>query len=169
MSRTTKIVISTTLAAALSTAAGAAEFVIGFGQDDFNGVTNTQAPALMLEYHKSPFYKQDKSTVKQGFALQIDGDGDVWIAAGFVGTYDINDRWFFEGSLMTGLYWQAPGGTPLNYPIEFREQVGIGYRIDENRAISITIDHKSNADISLFYGLPNPGTETLAIRYRARF
>jgi lipid A 3-O-deacylase len=47
----------------------------------------------------------------------------------------------------------------------FRESVEIGWQIDEHNSISIMLDHISNARLAS----PNPGLDTLGVRYGFRF
>jgi hypothetical protein len=49
--------------------------------------------------------------------------------------------------------------------MQFRTLIGLGYELDDTSRVSLALDHKSNARLES----PNPGSETLAIRYRHSF
>lgn len=162
----TGLFASTTLCAVL--AAGSAlggNAIVGVGGDDVLNETNTQSVAVNLEYHFDPWVERSSFRLNPALALHYDGDGDLWIGAGLGIEKDLNRSWFLEGSLMGGYYDAASGGTHLGNELVFRTLVGIGRRLDARRAISLSIDHKSNRDL----GDINPGSETLLVRYRLAF
>ena len=150
----------------LASAASADTFVLGVGYDDVFGQTDTESVALVVEYHRSPFYQGEVASYSIAGAAQVDSDGDVFVGVGVSAKWVLNkSRWFVEGSLMPGYYDQGSGGTPLSGNIQFRTLVGIGYDISDKIAVSLALDHKSNASIER----DNPGSETVVLRYRVKF
>lgn len=147
-------------------AAQADDLIVGLGGDDVTDQTNTQALALVIEYHTEPFYTG--ASASYGFAgtIQLDNDTDVFVGAGLAAVWLFEGkRWFIEGSFMPGFYDQGSGGTDLGGNIQFRTLLGVGYRLDGNRSVSLAIDHKSNGDLEE----RNPGSETITVRYRVGF
>jgi len=139
--------------------------IVGVGGDDVLDETSTQSVAVDLEYHFDPFVERRSFRLSPALALQYDGDGDLWVGGGVGLERDLKGAWFLEGSLMGGYYDAATGGTPLGNDLIFRTLVGVGRHLDARRAISLSIDHKSNRDL----GRTNPGSETLLFRYRLEF
>lgn len=151
--------------AAMTQPAASSEFIFAVGTDDVLDHTGTQAAAVRLEYHLGPFLERGRFKLKPAVALYYDADDDLWVGAGVAGVFDLNERWFLEGSLLAGYYDPGPGGTQLGHELEFSTLVGAGYRFSETRAISLAIDHKSNHGLSD----TNPGSETVMLRYQVRF
>ena len=143
----------------------AGEVRIGIGFDDVLDQTDTQAAAIVFELHGDRVAGTGALGLHFAGALQADADGDIWAGAGIAATFDLSPQWFAEASFMPGLYSAGSGGTPLNGDIQFRSLIGVGYRISEVWSVGITIDHKSNANLSS----PNPGSETLALRFGRSF
>lgn len=150
----------------ISSSVSAGEFVLGLGYDDVLDQTDTQAGALIVEYHADPFFAGSRAGYSLAGAAQIDGDGDVFVGVGVYALWSIGEGpWFVEGSFMPGYYDQGSGGTPLDGNLQFRTLLGVGYKLTDSSRISLAIDHKSNADIED----TNPGSETLVVRYTFDF
>lgn len=142
------------------------EYVIGLGVDDVLDQTDTQAVALVFEYHADPFFSGQTASYSLAGAGQVDDDGDIFIGVGVHARWSIGGGpWFVEGSFMPGYYDEGTGGSPLGGNLQFRSLIGIGYTLADNSRISLAFDHKSNADIED----TNPGGETLAVRYTFDF
>ncbi|WP_415400870.1 acyloxyacyl hydrolase [Tateyamaria sp. SN3-11] len=140
--------------------------MIGVGVDDVLNQTDTQAGAVIFEYHSDPFYEGERSEYSIAVAGQVDGDGDVFVGIGAYALWSLGQGpWFVEASLIPGYYSQGTGGSPLDGNIQIRTLVGVGVRLSDRSRISLAIDHKSNADIED----TNPGNETLSIRYTVSF
>ena len=149
-----------------ATIVSADEFVFGLGYDDVFDQTDTQSGAFVFEYHANPFYEGSTSAYSFGGAAQVDGDGDVFVGLGVTANWSIGDGpWFVEGSFMPGYYDQGSDGTPLEGNVQFRTLLGLGYSFGGQRSISLSIDHKSNANLED----ENPGSETLTLRYTLGF
>lgn len=159
--------LATLFSLAVSTqAALAGDMIIGIGQDDVLDQTDTEAAALVIEYHADPFWTGEKASYGLAIAGQVDGDGDVFLGVGVAALWELGSGpWFVEASFMPGYYAKGSGGSPLGGNLQFRTLLGLGYQLSQSRSISISIDHKSNADIEN----QNPGGETLAIRYKVGF
>ena len=75
------------------------------------------------------------------------------IHAGLTFTYDITAKFFVEASIGGALHTgktaiAAPvGRNSMGCPAHFREQLGIGYRIDGNWSVIASAEHLSNAGL----------------------
>jgi lipid A 3-O-deacylase len=159
--------LTTALFFVLSTSAAySGEVVLGLGLDDVLDHTDTSAPAIVAEYHSSPFFEGRQAAYSYAVAAQIDNDRDIFIGAGLSAQWKLIDSpWFIEGSFMPGFYTKGTDGTPLNGKVQFRTLIGLGYELNDTSRVSLALDHKSNARLRS----PNPGSETLAIRYYHSF
>ena len=156
------IAYSVTLALSASTAL-AADLIVGLGQDDVFDQTDTQAAALVVEYHADPFWSGQRAAYGLAVAGQVDGDGDLFFGIGVAAKWGLGSGpWYVEASYMPAYYDKGSGGSPLGGNLQFRTLLGLGYELSEHRSISIAVDHKSNGGIED----QNPGGETLAFRYR---
>ena len=149
----------------MATSADAGNFVFGLGADNILDDGTDGTAAIALEYHSDPFYVRGRLDVGWGTAVQVNDANDLFLGVGLSAEYTLSQSWFFEASLMPGYYGPGSNGTDLGGNFHFRTLVGFGYNLTEKDAISIAIDHRSNASIEG----RNPGTEALMIRYRKRF
>lgn len=157
------------LAAGLSiamTPAFAGEIIFGVGVDDALSRTNSSAGAFTLEYHLDSAWEGQKWSAGWGAVAQIDADDDVFVGVNVQGRYNIGDRWFVEGSFGPGFYDAGRNGTPLGSDFQFRSLIGVGAYVGEAAQISLAIEHKSHGNLS---DGPNPGVETVSLRYGRRF
>ena len=93
--------------------------------------------------------------------------GGAWLGYGLYQQFDmnINSTPLFIGFTMApGLYVQG-GEVDLGYPLEFRSGVEMGVRFAKGWQVSLSYDHRSNADLSRV----NPGVETVELRISKRF
>lgn len=149
-----------------TSAAFSGEVVLGLGVDDVLAHTETSAPAFVAEYHSSPFFEGPQAAYSFAVAAQLDSDQDIFLGAGLSAQWHVkNSPWFIEGSFMPGLYTKGTDGTPLNGKLQFRTLIGLGYELNDSSSVSLALDHKSNARLKS----PNPGSETLVVRYRHSF
>jgi opacity protein-like surface antigen len=151
------------LALGLSLAAPAAaqDVILGLGASDFEETAGT----LTAEYHFAPFHDFGWIALGFGGAVMIDTEADFWIGAGLTFLSPLGERWFVEASLMPGYYENGSDDTDLGSEFEFRSLIGVGYRITDRAALSLAVDHRSNASTAS----SNPGVNTLSLRLRARF
>jgi len=130
---------------------GATEF-----QDDFTG------SEVMLGYDLPRTYGPFQPT----FGLSMTDKGDWWIGVG--GKWTVDDAatgpFFFEATFLPG-YYQFGDGPDLGGVLHYRASVGVGYEFDNGASLLVAYDHRSNGNIIF----PNPGLETLSIRYAIPF
>ncbi len=94
--------------------------------------------------------------------VSISNSGAVWAGVGLYQQIDIHTlgQDFFAGfTFAPGIYFKGDD-VDLGYPLEFRAGVELGIRFESSWQLSLSYDHRSNADISEL----NPGLETLQIR-----
>lgn len=87
-------------------------------------------------------------------ALQATSDGSGGVFAGVVADWVVDNHWVLAPSFAAGL-WGSGNGKDLGAPIEFRSQIELGYRFDNDWRITGAFSHISNADL----GDDNPGVE----------
>lgn len=99
--------------------------------------------------------------------FSVTDKGGAWLGYGLYQQFDmdINGTPLFVGfSMAPGLYMQG-GEVDLGYPLEFRSGVEMGVRFESGWQVSLSFDHRSNADLSAW----NPGLETLELRISKAF
>jgi len=115
-------------------------------QNDFTG------SEVMLGYDLPRKYGPFQPTV----GVSMTDQGDYWIGAG--GKWTVDDAatgpFFLEAAFMPG-YYKYGDGPDLGGTLQYRASVGIGYEFD----------NRSNGNIIF----PNPGLETLSIRFEIPF
>ena len=158
--KTISITVVTFLASAFSAIAG--DFVVGLGADDLEEGSGS---TFQLEYHSDPVREYRWGTLSGFVVAQVDDDSDTFVGAGISAIRNLNEKWFFEGSLAAGYYDAGRRGLDLGGDVQFRTLIGLGYRVSDKSRISIAIDHISNAGLDDF----NPGREALTIRYGMKF
>ena len=161
----TKLLKIITISCAMATSATAGDFVLGVGVGHVADEGSSGPATLTLEYHSDPLFERGRLSAGWSVVAQVNEDNDLFIGGGAAAEYALSERWFFEASLMPGYFGKGSGSTDLGGNIQFRTVVGLGYNLTETSAISIAIDHKSNAGIEDV----NPGTEALKIRFIKRF
>ena len=89
---------------------------------------------------------------------------------GYVGIYHdfFWHQLFITPSFAAGLY-ERGNGKDLNYPIEFKSQIEIGYEFDNHYRLSGGFSHISNASLSDTRGESNPGAESAFISFHMPF
>jgi hypothetical protein len=99
-----------------------------------------------------------------GASLTDTGDG--WVGAGAKWRSDSISTGpiFVEASLMPGLYLHGDGPN-IGGPLQFRSALSVGYEFENGSTLTMSYDHRSNADRLPF----NPGLETLSLRYSFAF
>lgn len=104
--------------------------------------------------------------VQPTVGVSLTGDGGLWIGAGLKWTSEavLPGPVFVETSLMPGLYANGDG-PDLGSALEFRSAIGVGYTFDNDATLTVSYDHRSNADISDI----NPGLEVLSLRLAVPF
>lgn len=96
--------------------------------------------------------------------LSVDSLGDVWIGAGAVNEFRMpSGPGFAELSFIPGWWMRSEDGPRLGYPVEFRSGLEAGIYRETGERIGVSLDHRSNGELS--YPIPNPGLETILLRY----
>jgi len=141
------------------------EVQIGFGVKDVFNNTNTQGGTVNFDIYADPFWERNRVLLKLAFGVNAHVDGGLWIGAGVAGEYQLNKKWYLEGSFMPGYFNNSASGTDLFHDLEFRSRFGVAYRLTDKTNIGLTLSHTSNAGL----GPRNPGLETLSIRFGRKF
>ncbi|MDG1065938.1 MAG: acyloxyacyl hydrolase [Luminiphilus sp.] len=124
--------------------------------------TDTNGVGGVVEYHWQEFATAGRFSGNIAIAGRLDEDGDAWAGAGVAGKYRIGRQFFIEGSFMPGFY--HAGDTELGGSLHFRSLIGAGFDINEDVAISLTIDHMSNGSTQTL----NPGSDAITLRFTFR-
>ena len=93
--------------------------------------------------------------------------GSFWVGFGLYQQFDIEmgDSDLFAGFYFSpGLYYKGDD-VDLGFPLEFRSGIEFGVKLDNDWQVSISYDHRSNADVVAF----NPGIETIQLRISKPF
>ncbi|MFG6554981.1 hypothetical protein, partial [Sulfitobacter sp. 1A16808] len=84
--------LTTALFFVLSTSAAySGEVVLGLGVDDVLDHTDTSAPAVVAEYHFSPFFEGRQADYSYAVSAQFDNDRDIFIGAGLSAQWRLID------------------------------------------------------------------------------
>ena len=125
-----------------------------FGVGYFDATDNNQrdeAVDFRAEYRfGQPFWYVFKPLI----ALQATSDGSGGAFAGVVADWLVNDKWVIAPSLAAGL-WGNGSGKDMGSLIQFRSQLELGYRFENDWRVTGAFSHISNADL----GSDNPGVE----------
>lgn len=92
---------------------------------------------------------------------EVNSDGALYGAAGFLYDYSLGNQWFLTPSLGIGLYSDGSKGQDLGSTTEFRQQIEIGYQFENNSRVSGAVSHISNWGI----GDSNPGADVFSLYY----
>lgn len=113
---------------------------------------------IYLGYDAATKYGPFQPTI----GASITDTGDLWAGGGAKWTSQdlMSGPLFIETSLMPGFYF-AEDGPDLGGSLHFRSALGVGYEFDNGATLTVSYDHRSNADTQS----TNPGLETIAIRY----
>lgn len=113
---------------------------------------------VYLGYDLGRSYGPFQTTV----GASLTDQGAAWVGAGFKWTSQgvFDSPLFVETSLMPGVF-TAGDGPDIGGALQFRSAFGVGYEFDNGATLTVSYDHRSNADTSQL----NPGLETLSIRY----
>lgn len=125
-----------------------------FGVGAYDVVDNNQqdeAVDFRVEYRfGTPFWY----VLKPLIALQGTSDGSGGAFAGIVADWLVDDRWVIAPSFAAG-FWGNGSGKDLGSLVEFRSQLELGYRFENDWRLTGAFSHISNADL----GSDNPGVE----------
>ncbi len=114
-----------------------------------------QAVEGRLEYRSGPLARGLRAVA----AALATTDRSLFLGAGIA--YEMSmGRWDVTPSFVPGLYRHG-GGRDLGYPLEFRTQAEVGYRLRRGSRVALAFSHLSNAGL----GARNPGQESLTVNY----
>lgn len=127
-----------------------------FADVQFNEESIGQEFYLGYDSHRQP------GPFNPTYGLSVTTDGAAWFGIGWKWTSQnvVDSPLFIETSLMPGVFYQGDG-PDLGGNLQFRSALGVGYEFDNGNTLTVSYDHRSNADTQAL----NPGLETLSIRY----
>lgn len=99
---------------------------------------------------------------KPMIGLEGTTDSAAAVFGGIVADWIVRDHWVIAPSFAAGL-WLSGSGKDMGSPIEFRSQLEMGYRFENDWRLTAQVSHISNADI----GDKNPGSEVIGLYVRA--
>lgn len=117
------------------------------------------ATSLRLEYRSgTPVYFKDLHA--WGGAM-ITTDYSIWAGGGLMYDLQLTDSLYAAPSFGLGYYSRGSSDKDLDFPIEFRSQLEVGYQFPSEGRIGISYAHFSNGGLSDH----NPGTESVNLYY----
>lgn len=96
---------------------------------------------------------------------EITTEGTIWAGGGALYDWNFQDNWYATPSVGVGLYSDGGDDIDLDHPIQFRAQMEISYKFNNNMRLGAALGHMSNADL----GDTNPGVETLDLGWSVPF
>ncbi len=135
---------------------------VSAGYFDILDNADNSAVDLRLEFRPDFAFLLDTEMVQlKPFAgFEATSDSALYALGGILLDVSLGDRFVLTPSFGAGLY--ADGDGPdLGHTIEFRSQLELGYRFDNESRISAAFSHISNASL----GDQNPGVEILSVYY----
>ncbi len=104
--------------------------------------------------------------IQPTFGLSVSDQGNIWVGLGgkWTGRPEPGSPIFAESYFMPGVFTNGDG-PDLGEPILFRSSLGFGYEFENGSTLTLSYDHRSNADLTR----PNKGQETISIRYAIAF
>ena len=134
------------------------EFVsVGIGAFDFNRRKDEG-----FEYRLE--YRSDRKLLKffKPFgAVAVSTSGHGFFGGGVLIDLFFDRRIVVTPSFAPHIYIGGDNDLDLDYPLQFRSQLEIAYRLDNRARVGFAVSHYSNASL----GDKNPGTETATIYY----
>ena len=134
---------------------GLALLALGIGGFD---VVSADEPAaeLRLEYrHGDGIW-----IFKPWLGLEVTSDGAVYGVGGFLSDFAVGRHMVVTPSIGIGA-WHRGGGLDLGSVVEFRSQLELAYRFDDDTRLGAAFSHISNAGI----GNHNNGAEIATLYY----
>lgn len=131
---------------------------ISAGAFDFNRQKD-QGAEFRVEYRSD--YKIPYIQAKPFVAAAGATSGHYFVGAGILWDVFFGRRIVLTPSFAPHLYAGGDKDLDLDYPLEFRSQLELAYRLDNRSRVGVAVSHYSNASL----GDTNPGTETLSLYY----
>jgi hypothetical protein len=154
------LVVALALAAPLPCAA--TDLILSLGRSDFvlDDASDDAVAGVGVEF--APFASWRGLDFRLALATTVFSGGSYWAGGGLAVTADLGPDWFAEASLMPGYYETSDRYQDLGADLEFRSTLGIGRRLSPDSALSLAVQHVSNAST----GRINPGVNLLTLRLR---
>jgi hypothetical protein len=105
------------------------------------------------------FHKTDWQ-IKPFSGLMTNTDGAVYLYSGFYIDIPLASFLYFTPSFAPGFYHKC-NSKNLDFALEFRSQIELAIRLENNIRVGVSFSHISNASL----GKINPGVESIAIIY----
>jgi len=99
--------------------------------------------------------------VKPLSGIMLNDDGAAFLYVGILYNIPISSNLYISPSFSPGLY-HSSNSKDLGFALEFRSQVEIILKLDNDYSVSVGFSHISNASI----GRINPGVESLAFSFQ---
>lgn len=132
----------------------------------------TNDPDINLEVlFRSPQWLQWMAKPRINIGANINtGNGTSSLYSGLVWNYDFSQAFFIEGGFGAAIHdgetnVQTATQLDLGCRVLFHENVSLGYRLNANSSVMLTMDHMSNAGLCN----PNPGMTDIGVRYGYTF
>lgn len=152
---------SAALVATIASPALSQEIILGAGYTDYSRGGAENGAVLSLEYAHSPFLERNVFSARFAGALEVVETGDAFIGGGVSGTWGLQNNWFIEASVMPGAYFESAPLNDLGSTFEIRSQLAVGKRFNSGKALSLALNHKSNASTAN----ANPGVNIVTLRW----
>jgi len=146
---------------ATSSAVAAQNWTVGAGFADFSNGLSQDGEMVSIEYHHRPFHDTTGFDLGLGGAITVHGTGDLHMGVGLVGILPLRSKWFVEGSIMPGVFWERYARNDLGSAFEIRSLIAIGRRFANGAGLSLALTHKSNASTAP----QNPGVNSVVLRW----
>lgn len=108
-------------------------------------------------------YRSDKKLLffKPFGAIGYATSGHTFVGAGVLVDLYFGRRIVVTPSFAPHIYVGGDDDLDLDYPVEFRSQLEVAYRLDDRSRLGLAVSHYSNASV----GDTNPGTESAMLYY----
>ena len=152
------------LALALIPTANARDYFI-FSIGYYDVLDNNDALDLRAEYRPNSVIFKKLPGLRPWAGLQLTSHASAWLGGGLLYDYDINEKLRLTPMLGVGLYTQGSSDLDLGHPIEFRSQLELSYKLENDTRIGLGFSHTSNAGLDS----DNPGTEIISLSWHVPF
>ena len=157
--------------AMLSASSYGGELYQKFGVFDIKHKNETDAYAITTKYmqdkevnlgiidelkpiYELSFYYDDRNKNNQGYG--------AYVSSGLSKKINLTNSLFLLPSFSAGLYQEFDEGKDMGYPLEFKSEVELNFKILNSSIIGVSYSHISNADI----GNKNPGSDNILFNFR---
>ncbi|MGQ0526846.1 MAG: acyloxyacyl hydrolase [Alphaproteobacteria bacterium] len=141
-------------APAAAIAADGGHLSIGLGVYDV--LDEDEAADFRLEYRPDT---KILFGLKPWLGAEITSDASIWTGGGILYDWNFANSWFLTPSFGAGFYDEGDSGKDLDYALQFRSQLELGYQFENQHRVGLAFGHLSNASL----GDDNPGTEVLNV------